>query len=376
MGFQGSRVFGYWWIDGFVLSGLIMEVSRLLTVVVILLGGGIFLSPSGLFAEPISVTDFRGKQITLEKPADRVICLLESALSGLYMLGAEERLVGISTNIYQESVFAYYAAMDERIRSKSLATPGNWDFVNIESVVALQPDLVIIWSGQEESIQSMEEKGIPVYGVFIERFEDIHREIEALGKLTGTEGRAEELVRMVREELDTVRERIVGKEKSGVSGVKKPRVYFMWAQGTLETSGRNSTVQELIELAGGVNVAAGIEQEHLVANLENILVWNPEVIVMWCNDRMDPVDVERLPSWRSVAAIKNGRVREFPDPFSCDFWTLKYLFSVEMVARWCHPERFEKVELESLRSDLLGKLYGGKLGSTLPSLEAEEGVKP
>ncbi len=353
-----------------------MKVSRILIVVVALLGGGIFLSPSSLFAEPISVADFRGKQIILEKPAERIICLLESALSGLYMLGAEERLVGISTNIYQESVFAYYAAMDERIRSKSLATPGNWDFVNIESVVALQPDLVIIWSGQEESIQAMEEKGIPVYGVFIERFEDIHREIEALGKLTGTEGRAEELVRMVREELDTVRERLVGKGENGVGEEKKPRVYFMWAQGPLETAGRNSTVQELIELAGGVNVAAGIEQEHLVANLENVLVWNPEVVVMWCNDRMDPADVAQLPGWRSVAAVKNERVREFPDPFSCDFWTLKYLFSVEMVARWCHPTRFEQVELESLRSDLLGKLYGGKLGSTLPSLEVKGGEKP
>ena len=337
-----------------------------------MLGVGSFLSPSTVYSDPISVTDFRGKRIILEQPAERIVCLLESALSGLYMLGAQERLVGISANIYQESVFSYYAAMDERIRSRSLATPGNWDFVNIESVVALQPDLVIIWSGQEESIQAMEEKGIPVFGVFIERFEDIHREIEALGKLTDTSQRADELVRIAREEMDGVRRRI-SREKRGVGEEKKPRVYFMWAQGPLETAGRNSTVQELIELAGGVNVAAGIEQEHLVANLENILVWNPEVIIMWCNDRIDPADVEQLPGWRSVAAARNGRVREFPDPFSCDFWTLKYLFAVEMAARWCHPERFEQVGLESLRGDLFGKLYGGKLGSTALT---QEGGKP
>ena len=79
------------------------------------------------------------------------------------MLGAESRLVGISTNIYQESIFAYYAAMDERIRERTLPTPGNWDFVNIESVVALQPDLVIIRTAQEESIAALEEKGIPVF---------------------------------------------------------------------------------------------------------------------------------------------------------------------------------------------------------------------
>ena len=121
------------------------------------------------------------------------------------MLGAESRLVGISTNIYQESVFAYYAAMDERIRERTLPTPGNWDFVNIESVVALQPDLVIIRSAQEESIAALEEKGIPVFGVYIERFADIHREITALGELTGTQKRAAELLAIAREELEAVK---------------------------------------------------------------------------------------------------------------------------------------------------------------------------
>ena len=57
--------------------------------------------------------------------------------------------------------------MDERIKDKNLPAPGNWDFVNMESVVALKPDLVILWSNQTESIGSLEERGIPVYGVFI-----------------------------------------------------------------------------------------------------------------------------------------------------------------------------------------------------------------
>ena len=330
------------------------------------------LPPGSAFGEPLSVTDFRGKQIVLEKPAERIICLLESALSGLYMLGAEERLVGISTNVYQESTFPYYAAMDPRMRDKSLATPGNWDFVNIESVVALQPDLVIIWSGQEESIQALEEKGIPVFGVFIEKFADIHRQIEALGKLTGTQARAGELIGLVQKELQTVQQHI-----SGAAGGPKPRAYFMWAQGPLETSGKNSTVQELIDLAGGVNVAAGSELEHLVVNMENVLVWNPEVVVMWCNDRMDPADLGQMASWRAVSAVRNSRVHELPDVFSCDFWTLKYLFTVELVARWCHPEQFQSHDLGALRVELLQKLYGPKLPvETLAPLTSGKGEAP
>ena len=314
--------------------------------------------------EAVAATDFRGKRIELEKPAERIICLLESALTGLYMLGAEDRLVGISTNVYQGSVFPYYAAMDERIRDRTLPTPGNWDFVNIESMVALQPDLVIVWSGQEESIAALEEKGIPVFGVFIERFEDIHREIAALGELTGTRERAGELLAIAREELEAVRKKLAPAEGEDPSAL--PRVYFMWAQGPLETAGRNSTVQELIELAGGTNVAAGSPLEALVVNLENVLVWNPELIVMWCNDRLDSGDVGEMAGWRTVAAVRNGRVHELPDPFSCDFWTLKYIFTVDLVARWCHPDRFPEDDAETLRSGLLNKLYGGRLGELPP----------
>ena len=158
-------------------------------------------------------------------------------------------------------------------------------------------------------------------------------------------------------------------------GEAKPRVYFMWDQGPLETAGRNSTVQELIDLAGGTNVAADSELEHLVVNLENVLVWNPELIVMWCNDRLDVEDIGELSGWRSLSAVRNGRVRELPDPFSCDFWTLKYIFTVDLVARWCHPDRFSAKDLEELRANLLNKLYGGRLGE-LPSLSYGTGDGP
>ena len=327
------------------------------------------LSGAPAAAEGVAATDFRGQRIELDKPAERIICLLESALTGLYMLGAEDRLVGISTNVYQTSVFPYYAAMDERIRERALPTPGNWDFVNIESMVALQPDLVIVWSGQEESIQALEEKGIPVFGVFIERFEDIHREIAALGELTGTRERAAELLAIAEQELEAVRAKVA---PEGEEAPELPSVYFMWAQGPLQTAGRNSTVQELIELAGGANVAAGSELESLLVNLENVLVWNPQLIVMWYNERLDPGEVGEMGGWRSVSAVREGRVHELPDRFSCDFWTLKYIFTVELVARWCHPDRFPADDAETLRAGLLNKLYGGRLGD-LPPLPGSEG---
>ena len=68
---------------------------------------------------PITVTDFRGKTLTFKKPPERIVCLIESALSGIYMLGAEKQVVGISTNVYQGNVYSYYAAITLSILTKS-----------------------------------------------------------------------------------------------------------------------------------------------------------------------------------------------------------------------------------------------------------------
>ncbi|HOV87246.1 MAG TPA: ABC transporter substrate-binding protein [Syntrophobacteraceae bacterium] len=306
----------------------------------------------------ITVTDFRGKTISLDRPAGRIVCLIESALSGLYMLGAADRVVGISANVYQGDVYPYYAAMDPRIAEKSLPAPGNWDFVNIERVIALDPDLVIIWSRQEESIRAIEERGIPVFGVFIGSFEDIYREMRALGKLTGTSERAGQLIDAAKEELTRI-----GAKTQTVG--KRPRVYFMWSQGELETSGSKSTVHELITLAGGENVCGGIEQEHLVVNMERVLAWDPEVIVLWVNERKGPKDILDSPIWQGVRAVRTQNVHELPDVFSSDLWTLKFQYVVKLLAEWCHPDVYGEADLEKERREIFVKLYGEKI---LPAL--------
>jgi iron complex transport system substrate-binding protein len=306
-------------------------------------------------AGKIEVTDFRGKTVSLDAPAKRIVCLIESALTGIYMLGAEASIAGVSTNLYSGDVFGYYAALDERISQKQIPAPGNWDFVNIESVISLSPDLVIIWSHQDESIAALEDKGLPVYGVFIRTFDDIYKEIMDLGVLTGKTSRAQFLISHTRHEMENFSIHMKQIRQP------RPRVYFMWSQGMLETSGRNSSANDLIQLAGGENVCGHIEQEHVVVNIENILAWNPEVIIMWHNLSKNPDDVIHDPLWNSVSAVKNRRVHELPDPFMCDFWTLKFLFAVKAVAKWCHPDALPDLDLDTERRKMIQVLYGRDL---------------
>ncbi len=307
-------------------------------------------------AEPIRVTDFRGKDLVFAEPAGRIVCLIESALSGLYMLGAQERVIGISRNVYTESVNRYYASLDERIRKKELPAPGNWDFISLESIVSLRPDLVIIWAEQSEAIDSIERRGIPVYGVFLQRLEDVYREIGDLGLLTGRTERAAGLVRHTKQRVGRIEKRL-----ASIPAEDRPGIYYMWAQGPLETSCGVSTVDDLIRLAGARNVCASIPREHLVVNMERILSWNPDLIVMWYNTRLDPEDILQKGQWQAVSAVRKGRVHELPDVFLCDLWTLKFPYAVWMLAKWSHPDLFQDVDLVKEKEEMLRFLYDGKL---------------
>lgn len=304
-------------------------------------------------AASVQAEDFRGKTIVLAQPAQRIVCLIESALSGLYMLGLKDRIVGVPASVYQVSLRPYYETLDDRIRTQSLPAPGNWDFINMESVAALKPDLVVLWAHQSEAVEVLERRGFPVFGVFLQRFDDVHREIKALGKLAGVEERAETLIGLATEERQWVQDKV----RSSLGAVATS-VYFMWAQGDLETSGGNSTVNELIEEAGGRNVFGHLSREHLVVHWENLLKADPDVIVMWVNETRDPSHVLADPRWRSVRAVRNGRVHELPDIFTSDLWTLKYPLAVLTVASWLHPNAFVDVDLTARRVSFLERLYG------------------
>jgi iron complex transport system substrate-binding protein len=333
-----------------------MKTFKAIVIVLILLMSVISIAykPTGNktvgSAFSIQVTDFRNKEITLIKPATRIICLIESALSGLYMLQAENQVIGVSSAVYNESVAPYYAALDVRIKNKTLPSPGNWDFVSIENIVAMKPDLVIIWASQTEAIETIEAHGIPVYAVFLKSFSDVFKEIKDFGTLTGKSQRADSLIAYTKNEIKNI-----AQQRTTINEQKS--VYFMWQQGLLETAGTTSTVNELIELAGAKNVCT-IEQEHVTINKERLIDWNPDIIVMWCNPSKNPNDIIDLLEIQHIKAIKNKQVYELPSVFMCDLWTLKFPYAVKMVAKWSYPSIFSNLNLDEEKQKMLIELYG------------------
>ncbi len=311
-----------------------------------------FENESDLKSYQIEVTDFRGKVLKFEEPVTRVVCLIESALTGLYMLNAGESVVGVSSNIYNTDVYEYYAMLDERIANKQIYAPGNWDFVNVEGVLSLQPDLVIMWASQTESIRALESRGIKVYAVMLHSFADVKKEITDFAELTGTQDRAKVLLEYINNEL-----REIEILRQAIS--EKKSVYFMWAQGILSTSGVNSTVNELIELAGCIN-ACDLPDEHITINREKLIEWNPNIILMWYNDKLNVDDVIEMPSIKQLDAIRNKNVFEFPSVFFCDLWTLKYIYAVKFLMSAAYPHISDQICVKNEERKIMENLYGYK----------------
>ncbi len=278
----------------------------------------------------IQVTDFRGRKLALNKPAEQVVCLIESALSGIYMLGKQDNVIGIPGDVYIGETWQRYSELDIRIREKSLPTPGNWDFVSLEQVVSLEPDLVIIWSSQTQAIENIERFNIPVYAVMMHSLEDVFKEVEDLGKLLDAENRAGEILGFTKDQLKTI--------AHDQTAESFKTAYFMWAQGINETSGQHSTVQGLFRYAGVKNVC-DLHDEHATINIEKLHDWDPDMIVMWYNEKLDPVDVIENPLLQGLKAVREKQVYELPSAFDCDFWTLKFLYPVQLIHFWAYANQ-------------------------------------
>jgi iron complex transport system substrate-binding protein len=301
---------------------------------------------------PIGVTDHRGQVIALEKPAKRIVCLFQGALDALYMLGAEASVVGIVHNIYTDpAFFEPFSKLDERIAKKQLAAPGNWETAsNIESIIALQPDLVIISGGQRDVIKVLEGMGIAVYVISSATYKEIYKEIVDLGVLTGTKQRAEHLVDYSQKIFDRI--------KATTENITpKARVYYGWSGGrVLSTSGRNSMMNDCIELAGATNVCTtDIDQPNV--NAETLLNWDPDLILLWNSSEDDIYDKKEL---SSLKAVRNRAVYKMEPTFFYNTHTLKILFAALALNEWAYGKSEDPHAIENAKHEIMTELYGAK----------------
>lgn len=230
----------------------------------------------------------------------RIISLAPNVTEILFALD----LGGSLTGVTEGSDYPPAAARIERV--------GGFASPSIERILALSPTLVVGEEGAPSDVVStLHKAGSRTLELRIQNFDELFGAFEKIGEATGTAGRAAEVVAGMRAELAEVA-RLYG----NVPPARRPRVFVEVWRDPITTAGGTSFIDEAIRLAGGVNVAHDVTQAHPTINPEQVVEWNPDVIVLcyMTGEGGAASEIARRIGWGDISAVKNGRVINDIDP--------------------------------------------------------------
>lgn len=239
----------------------------------------------------VTIVDDAGREVRLARPARRIVSLLPSGTETLLALGAGERLVGRTR-------------YDRDPRVAHLPSIGGGLDPSIEALLALRPDLVLVFEGATPSAlrERLESLGIAVAALAPQDTADVFRNLERLGRLSGREPAADSLGRRLRAELDAVR--------ASVAGRAQPSVLYVVGTEPLRTAGPETFIGQLLGLAGARSIAPTQRGDWPQLSLEEVVRQQPDVILLPQGEDVGTAPARLLgrPGWRELRAVREGRV--------------------------------------------------------------------
>ena len=283
----------------------------------------ILFQPGALLAG--SVIDQVGRTLEVPENPVRIITLAPSITEIIYDLGQEKRLVGVT----QYSTYPSEA--------KALPRIGSYVRPDIEKIIALKPDLCLATKdgNPKHIVDKIVSLGIPVYVINPRNLKQIMDTITRLGFLLHSEQAAAELVADM--------EKRIGQVQSQVKkGLHKPRVFFQIDAEPLFSAGTNTFINELIELAGGINTAAG-EVSYPRYSWEDIIVLQPEIVLIssMAGGLAPEYLLKSWKRWSLLSAVKNEQIFVV-DAELFDRPTPRLVDGLEVIAAIIHPEIFSQ----------------------------------
>jgi len=303
-------------------------------------------------ARAATVTDGAGRSVPVPARVERVFPAGPPAAIFLYTLAPELLLGWPRANRPQEREFLL---PDVGGRPEVGRITGRGNTANLEVVLALKPDLILDVGSVSPTYVSLADRvqqqtGIP-YALLDGRFDGIPLGYRTLGDLIGRREQGEALARNAEDTVKAVTQRI-----SGVPPERRPRVYYARGPRGLETGLGGSINVETIELLAR-NVAGGTRGGLATVSIEDVLVWNPEVIVTIDKDFAQ--NVYSMPTWQPVAAVRAKRVHLSPKlPFGwVDFPpSVNRLMGLWWLAKILYPDLFPE-NLHSLTREFYQRFY-------------------
>jgi iron complex transport system substrate-binding protein len=305
---------------------------RLCTVYLVSTVALIFLAscaspPEGTPPPQIEITDQLGRVVRLENTPQRIVSLAPSNTEILFALGLADRVVGVTDYC------------DYPPEAKTKTSIGGFSTPNIEEVVALSPDLILATSIHEKRvIPQLESKGLTVLALNPKTIDGVMEAITLTGKVTGVPGSAAELVASMQQRLKAVTDKT-----AGLPPEPRPATFYIVWHDPLMTAGSGTLQDELIEKAGGRNIAGELA-DYADISLEAVITANPEVIIAGTSHGSTEEETfqyaQAEPRLRDTDARRNNRVYAIdsdltsrPGPRIAD--------ALEQLATFIHPEMFK-----------------------------------
>ncbi|TYP56791.1 ABC transporter substrate-binding protein [Thermosediminibacter litoriperuensis] len=274
---------------------------------------------------PINVKDQMGREIVIEKEPDRIVSLAPSNTEILFALGLGDKVVGVTN----------YCDYPEEAKKKEKI--GGFADPNMEKLISLKPDLVLATIMHEKPVRKLEELKIPVIVLNPQSIDDVFSTIELIGRATNKNQQAEELISTLKNRIKAVEDRV-----STIPADKRPQVFYELWPSPLTTAGPGTFVHDLIEKAGGRNIAADAGKAYPEYSQEMVIDKNPDIIIFshHYSSNQSKEDIINRPGWKNIKAIKEGRVF-YVDENIVQRPTPRLVDGLEQFAKIIHPEIFK-----------------------------------
>lgn len=215
----------------------------------------------------------------------RIVSLTPHLTEQLFAIGAGPQVIAVDE------------ASDWPDEARSLPKVANFQSINLERLLALKPDLVVLWaSGTSTQVAQLQALRLPVLAIRSQHLRDLPDNLRELGQQTGHAAEADQLASRIERQLATLRQRHLGQ--------RPVRLLFQLWDPPLTTVAKGSWIQEAITLCGGDNPFADSPTPYPQINLEQVLQAKPELILT----PQDPSQLQRWQQWPDLPAVRHHRL--------------------------------------------------------------------
>jgi iron complex transport system substrate-binding protein len=269
---------------------------------------------------PLTVTDDAGRTVTIQAEPKRVVSVAPSNTELLFALGKGDVLVG-------RSDFDDYPPEVSKIPSIGGFYPPNY-----EAIVAAKPDLLLMIGGSVPEREKLtNEYKLNVLVLDPKTFDDLYKDIDLLGKVLNSQEQAAKLVAQMKADVKKIADK-------AAAAKEKPTVFYEVWHDPLMTAGTKTFINDLINLAGGINLGADVEG-WTNYSLEKVQAKDPQIYI---TSKEAAASVGQRSGFGGLKAVKEGKVFGVPDPNIVVRPGPRLIQGLEWFAKTLHPEIFGK----------------------------------